>query len=484
VPVLNERPRPRALLEALPDEVADAVAPLFPVTRRIDESDELHEAEWDVLVTAASRVRRDPSLNVVAFGSIISDLPYGRDDVLLASQPEGTLLSRSLPSRATELVVPLGVGDVLGMLVREDLAPGFEQQLDKQTLGVLSAFVLALATTMGTASRTVDAVVMPSEMEGLFEPFLVLSHGGILAARYVRSAGWPRQSSEVSREERAGGECWLLPAHVQRHAAWVGQALQHWHDSDPARFPGRPVWWRNIRWATPDQDQTLQDLERVEAERSAALAAYDGRLLSLQQRLSEADEAARGGMQRLLTSDGSDLEDAVAVALRDLGLVVQDMDEVHPPNDRREDARVTDPDLDGWEALVEIKGYTRGAAVNDLARLSRWSTKYALEKQRLPDALWHIVNHFRQQDPETRPRPLPDDADLLNFQEQSGLLIDSLQLFEVMKATAGGRITALAVRESLQQQQAAGFPPELDNRPRRLMRSAKGWRLQKCAKRP
>lgn len=164
-------------------------------------------------------------------------------------------------------------------------------------------------------------------------------------------------------------------------------------------------------------------------------------------------------MQRLLTSDGSDLEDAVAVALRDLGLVVQDMDEVHPPNDRREDARVTDPDLDGWEALVEIKGYTRGAAVNDLARLSRWSAKYALEKQRLPDALWHIVNYFRQQDPETRPRPLPNDADLLNFQEQSGLLIDSLQLFEVVKATAGGRTTALAVRESLQQQQGRWVPP-------------------------
>ncbi len=145
VPVLNERPRPRALLEALPDEVADAVAPLFPVTRRIHESDELHEAEWDVLVTAASRVRRDSSLNVVAFGSIISDLPYGRDGVLLASQPAGTLLSRSLPSRATELVIPPGVGDVLGMLVREDLAPGFEQQLDKQTLGVLPALLLALA---------------------------------------------------------------------------------------------------------------------------------------------------------------------------------------------------------------------------------------------------------------------------------------------------------------------------------------------------
>ncbi len=200
VPVLNERPRSRALLEALPDEVADAVAPLFPVTRRIDESDELHEAEWDVLVTAASRVRRDSSLNVVAFGSIIfDDLPYGRDGVLLASQPEGTLLSRSLPSRATELVVPPGVGDVLGMLVREDLAPGFEQQLDKQTLGVLSAFLLALAITMGTASQTVEAVVMPTEMERLFDPFLVLGHGGILAARYLRSAGWSRQSSEAPR---------------------------------------------------------------------------------------------------------------------------------------------------------------------------------------------------------------------------------------------------------------------------------------------
>ncbi|MGW5721880.1 hypothetical protein ACWEVP_37300 [Amycolatopsis sp. NPDC003865] len=136
-------------------------------------------------------------------------------------------------------------------------------------------------------------------------------------------------------------------------------------------------------------------------------------------------------------------------ALETLGFTVRDLDQVHPEGQRREDLRVSNPDAPAWEAIVEVKGYTAGAKVNDLNRVLRWQTHYVRENQRNPDALWHVVNAFRQTDPAARPIPIPDAGDLENLVEENGVLIDTRDLFRVQRDVETGSADRIAVRTSL-----------------------------------
>ncbi|WP_075764688.1 maleylpyruvate isomerase N-terminal domain-containing protein [Actinoalloteichus fjordicus] len=118
------------------------------------------------------------------------------------------------------------------------------------------------------------------------------------------------------------------------------------------------------------------------------------------------------------------------------------MDTVFPQGQRREDLRVRDPDEPGWEAIVEIKGYTRGAQVNHLARIRRWASRYATDHGRAPDALWHVVNHFRTTDPSARPVVLPDDDALVDLVAEGGVLIDTRDLFTAARDVQAGTVAA------------------------------------------
>ena len=456
VSIHNELPRPRALLEDLTDEVAAAVSPFFPVTKRIAAADEVYEGDWDVLITAAHAITRSPHLHVIAFGSSLSDMPYGVSGLNVTSRPPaGTQLAFGVRSLAAELRIPSEVTGSLRSLVERDIAARFSELTEKRALGILPVTPLAAAVYTALqsaqpppAKTTVNALRLPRALGTLLHPLLTLSDQGIVAVAYVRSAGW----SATAVKELVGGDCWLLPGFVNRHSAWVAEALSSWHVRYPDQFPGQPEWWRRSRWATPEQDAVVVELAAAEQLRVEELARLDRHVMDLRDQLVTADLKAASGMQRLLTADGPELESAVADAFRLLGFVVREMDTVHRPGDRREDLRLTDSDSPRWECLVEVKGYTRGAAVTDLARLHRWSARYAVDEHRPPDALWHVVNHFRKTDPETRTTALPNDDELVEFGSDGGLLVDTRQLFAVLKQVAAGALTSQEVRRRMRTQ--------------------------------
>ena len=112
---------------------------------------------------------------------------------------------------------------------------------------------------------------------------------------------------------------------------------------------------RAYDWMTPEEvEQTRAGIEAGEAKDRAeadAKAAWD--------RFAEARRVARAGPLRLLTEQGEALSAAVRDALREIGLVVRDMDEEHAGDDLLEDLRASPLDRPEWVALVEVKGYTR-----------------------------------------------------------------------------------------------------------------------------
>ncbi len=54
----------------------------------------------------------------------------------------------------------------------------------------------------------------------------------------------------------------------------------------------------------------------------------------------------------------------------------------------REDFRVTDPDAEGWIAIAETKGFTKGVSEAGPQSLNRWVTYYVRDHRAMPDAQW------------------------------------------------------------------------------------------------
>jgi hypothetical protein len=122
-----------------------------------------------------------------------------------------------------------------------------------------------------------------------------------------------------------------------------------------------------------------------------------------------------------------------------IGFHTQDVDETLPEEElKREDIRLTDRNDDGWEALVEVRGYARsGGKTADLIRLQgRFSDFYTKEKGRPPNKLIYVVNGPLELGPHLREKPLATSvADVRAFAESGGLVISSLDLYKAINGS-------------------------------------------------
>jgi hypothetical protein len=128
------------------------------------------------------------------------------------------------------------------------------------------------------------------------------------------------------------------------------------------------------------------------------------------------------------------------------------MDDEWPENDRREDLRITDDDDPAWIAVAEVKGFARsGPRAGDLITLiGRFSKRFVQDEGREPSALWYIVNQRSLMPPDTRPRGAGVEAgDLHAFEDEGGLIIDTIDLFELARSVSAGGRSQEQVREAL-----------------------------------
>ncbi|THJ00978.1 hypothetical protein E7Z54_11460 [Nocardioides sp.] len=377
----------------------------------------VRQGDWDCAVVWDCDVQLEPHLFVLQFGGMSTE-NFHRHGVQFSVTEQGKTV-------AAEYAVPDGLSADVARLVRNELAPVVIDRSGSPIFGIQVWGYTAPAPNTDF-------------LEGFIDPFLIDGDGNVVAGRYERNAS-------------EGSQWWRVPVFTPNPERWVAAALASWRASDSDRFPGEADWYHRNEWMTAAEEQLRRRQQELLEERERVLSAVDARLAALEEERAEATERAQGGERRLLTAQGDPLVEEVENTLKEFGFDVVNVDtDIATPGDRREDLRVLDPDHVGWIALVEVRGYARGAQLNDLLRLGRFVTRFVREENREPDRVWYVVNQFRDTDPSTRPIPLEaNPVEVETFGEDGGVVIDTKDLFTLRMSLRRGELTKQAARARL-----------------------------------
>lgn len=411
----NDREHPYTVLLGLPPHLVTALQKVLPGAEATNWISTIFEPDFDLLISWGQQVDRvAPHMFVVAFGDGgLCRLPDGRGLIRTSvrATPGGGPSFRLCVAR--EFETPDGLPSAFDELVSSDLAPK--------------------AKAEGSHSGLTTVPDYSNDTPG-FTPLLTASDGTVLAGYFERAPG--------------GGRGLSLPDGADV-VAWVTAAINVWHDIDPKRFPGRLDWTNHsLGWDPPD---VLAAVARC-GEATIALGNAQKAVDTALEGYAIAKAEAMSGPFGMLMQSGDQLVAAVATALSDLGFLVRDMDKEWPEGKRLEDLRVRTPDLVGWEALVEVKGYSRGyGKAADLMTISaRFAKAYRLSEKREPSALWYVVNHEPTVDPGARKQVLDSsDADIEVFADADGLAIDTVDLYRLWRDVQQGKLTAETARQVL-----------------------------------
>jgi hypothetical protein len=401
---MQDVPHPRILFQDVPQALRDSLASLAGESMFVDgnATGSIHDSDWDLAVSFSSTPYAGEGVHLLSFGA--EKLPsYWEWEQWIWPVRSGTLLARAVQVSSTLQ------DDELKRLVKRTIVENDPGAGNRKALIRLPAKAVTLATA-GAEEAAWAALITYTET-------LV----------------------------------WALPSETSGHVEWLAYVLRFLHRVDADRFPGEPNWRLKQDWATPMVRKALAALSSIETERVTVLAQLD-------QREGEAREALERALAAkspsgLLSEQGGPLVQAITNVLVRLGFGVSDMDDHHDDRTgaKLEDLRVTYPAADGdWTCLVEVKGYGKGAKANDVGQIiGRPPLVFLRENGREADALWHIVNSNREQDPSTRPRALEGGGDLLTLAGAGGCFIDTRDLFRAWRDVEEGASTAEEVCASL-----------------------------------
>lgn len=260
-----------------------------------------------------------------------------------------------------------------------------------------------------------------------------------VALRCVRT-----YSRAAANDKDSKGVTLLLPEEADL-ANWFRAFLFDIHGIDPDRVPSPPSRLGNPSdWYTP-KERELGDMIEQNAAHAKELAAEQERL---ETELAAESENANRGVRQILWAHGDGLESAVEQILNDLGFGVQNMDSgLRPEEPKREDLRLTFDGHPGWEAIVEIKGYTAGIKTNDARQIREHREHYLSENGQLPDLTLWIVNPYSKDDPPARPTA---DSNVSSSAELVGAVcVQSTDLYQLWMRVAHGDLAAADAAQQL-----------------------------------
>ena len=236
----------------------------------------------------------------------------------------------------------------------------------------------------------------------------------------------------------------LLPG-ASNLMAWFRAFLFELHESDPVRVPQAPPRLSQPSdWYTPQERVVSDRISQIESEFERLSNERD----QLQMKLAAEGERADRGIRRALWADGDDLLAAVREVLNDLGFAVRDMDaELRQDEPKREDLRLTLRDDPGWQAMVEVKGYTSGTRTNDARQIREHHDRYIEDEDRRPDLTIWLANPYRRMDPSSRPAP---DQNVKDAAENTGAVhVLAPDLYRTWALVKAGGLDAETVIQSL-----------------------------------
>jgi hypothetical protein len=406
-----------AILGRFSEQDTEALQLVFPVAWKADTIKALHSQvdahDVDVLVVGEAIVTESDwdyiqHCHVISFSMNSGQLPGPCERVVVSAGGQAKTTAFRL------LDLPLGMSRLLDAdLAHVQTARGWTR-LAAIDPAIFGRGVTAKALEEAQVSLLASAIVVE---EATASP---------LACRYLRpSAAGVRK-----------GVAWL-PHSAFRRPQWVRAILDEWATHDRDAFPNWGDWCEKAEWQTADERRITSTIRELEVERDTQLLSIAQRIGTATTELQRARRDADVGLRRLITAQGSDLVEQVALSLETIGFSVTRMDEAAEENEPRvEDLRLAIPgDTSGWTAIVEVRGYTRSThKLTDMhGRLGRFASLYQTETGRTPDRRAYVVNGEIDLRPENRQRPLAGCAeDVQEFSRADGLVIWSLDLYRAL----------------------------------------------------
>lgn len=388
---------PRVVIHAPEDlDALRSAAEAHANDMRENAREPIRWADWNVLITTGNVDPgcRDHPLRVIQFGGN----PIGLIEL------EGS-------SR----LVAVGLRTTVGSTVHEPDGLSDEQS-------VLIKQLVDTCIELGEAEQTVLSRRFPVKPT-TWQPLLVTADSDPISAIYKPVYG----ASEV----------WYFPREALKIAEAVCQvAFTHWHREAPDIFPSAPNWTSDQHWMTAGQQVKFGELSRRIEDSKTRIASAEREIAEAEAAIEGVRRNASTSEQRLLTADGDELVAAVIAALIELEFEVVDLDAETPEGKPKiGDLEVSHPVSPEWKIMAEVKGKTKGAALNDLLALQTHRRVYEKTRPTL-HGVWYLVNAERRNpDPGSRPVPLESATDEIDtFAEDHGLVIDARDLFQLVKS--------------------------------------------------
>jgi hypothetical protein len=99
---------------------------------------------------------------------------------------------------------------------------------------------------------------------------------------------------------------------------------------------------------------------------------------------------------------------------------------------------------------MQIRGYADAAKLSDLQRLTLFAEQFSARNGSLRTSCWYVVNQFLNTDPDLRPLPLENSKeDVARFAKNGGLILDTRELFQLVRAVDAGRLASAEARRML-----------------------------------
>jgi hypothetical protein len=416
--VVNTNPRPSAIFIGFTkdDLLTAGVLKHFPTCTFLENSDDLstiRQGEYDVVFAASTDDLSgiESSLFIVSLGG--DNLGYTIDN----KQVKHDLFVTKNNSVATEYVSGDNISDKkLFDLVTKTLIPKYKDEKQHDTIHSL---------------KKVSSLYRPYSDEW---------------ASLVGDKDGKIFSGAAIRDQKTGSEHWHLHYAVSDEELnqWLDYLIPHWASINPESFRKDSDWAKNPEWQLQDEIKLVKEIGLSDIEFEKQRKDYEKKHAELEAKLLKTNAVIDNSVRRLLNDQGDNLKDEVLSTLSYLGFKMTDVDKEKEAkenkSDKLEDLRAESDNEDTrWLALIEVRGYSKGAKTSDLQRISRFALRYLKDTGAEANAYWYIVNHDFKKNPGTRQQALiesKDDVD--NFADDNGLVIDTVELFKLRKAVDEG----------------------------------------------